>query len=163
MRKFNYEHIDQELLDKEIVALLTELHEFRGKQEFYMESYSDVLEAMVRVAKVQSTGASNRIEGIYTSEEKLGDLVSEKTEPKNQNERRNCRIRNICDYILSRSMLLISLFIRFTIKCFLAISIFYFIFFTYLSHYLFIIGYGRQNGLHIMISVSVKLIRIQYL
>lgn len=78
MRKFDYEHIDQELFDKEIVALLTELHEFRGKQEFYMESYPDVFEAMVRVAKVQSTGASNRIEGIYTSEERLGDLVSEK-------------------------------------------------------------------------------------
>lgn len=71
---------------KEIVDLLSELHEYRGKQELYMESYPDVLEAMARVAKIQSTGASNRIEGIYTSEKQLGELVNEKTEPKNRNE-----------------------------------------------------------------------------
>lgn len=46
MRKFDYENIDQELFDKEIVSILTEILEFRGKQELYMESYPDILEAI---------------------------------------------------------------------------------------------------------------------
>lgn len=116
MRKFDYEHIDQELFDKEIVALLTELHEFRGKQELYMESYPDVLEAMVKVAKIQSTGASNRIEGIYTSEKRLGDLVSEKAEPINRNEEEIAGYREVLntihenyDYIVPRSNVVLQL------------------------------------------------------
>ena len=47
--------------NKEIVELLTEIHEFRGKQELYMESYPNVLEAIVGVVKIQSTGASKEL------------------------------------------------------------------------------------------------------
>lgn len=86
MRTFNYQSIEEGLYNKEIVSLLSELHEYRGRQALYQESYPDVLEAMMRVAKIQSTGASNRIEGIYTSEKRLGELVEQKTEPANRNE-----------------------------------------------------------------------------
>jgi len=116
MRNFEYQHIDQVLFDKELVALLTELHEFRGKQELYMESYPDVLEAMIKVAKIQSTGASNRIEGIYTSEKRLDDIVNEKTEPKNRNEEEIAGYREVLntihenyDYIVPRANVILQL------------------------------------------------------
>ncbi|MBC2699514.1 MAG: Fic family protein [ANME-2 cluster archaeon] len=116
MREFNYLRIDEELYNKEIVGLMTELHEYRGKQELYMESYPDVLEAMVKVAKIQSTGASNRIEGIYTSEKRLGDLVNEKTEPRNRNEEEIAGYREVLntihenyDYIVPRSNVVLQL------------------------------------------------------
>jgi len=116
MRKFDYSHIDQVLFDKEIVTLLTELHEYRGKQELYMESHPDVLEAMIKVARIQSTGASNRIEGIYTSEKRLGDIVNEKTEPKNRNEEEIAGYREVLntihenyDYIVPRSNVILQL------------------------------------------------------
>lgn len=116
MRNFEYQHIDQVLFDKELVALLTELHEFRGKQELYMESYPDLLEAMIKVAKIQSTGASNRIEGIYTSEKRLDDIVNEKTEPKNRNEEEIAGYREVLntihenyDYIVPRANVIIQL------------------------------------------------------
>lgn len=116
MRGFNYSNIDEQLFDKEIIGLLTELHEFRGKQELYMESYPDVLEAMVRVAKIQSTGASNRIEGIYTSNKRLDELVEEKTEPKNRNEEEIAGYREVLntihenyDYIVARSNVILQL------------------------------------------------------
>ena len=35
---------------------------------------------------IQSTGASNRIEGIYTSDKRLEELVSQKAEPRNRSE-----------------------------------------------------------------------------
>lgn len=110
MREFDYSNIDIDLYNKDIVSLLLEIHEFRGKQELYMESYPDVLEAMVKVARIQSTGASNRIEGIYTSEKRLNELVNEKTEPKNRNEEEIAGYREVLntihenyDYIVPRS------------------------------------------------------------
>lgn len=116
MRDFDYENIDKRLFDKDIIGLLTELHEYRGKQELYMESYPDVLEAMVKVAKIQSTRASNRIEGIYTSEKRLGELVTEKTEPKNRNEEEIAGYREVLntihenfDYIVPRSNVILQL------------------------------------------------------
>ncbi len=116
MREFNYANIDEQLFDKEIIRLLTEIHEYRGKQELYMESYPDVLEAMVRVAKIQSTGASNRIEGIYTSDKRLDELVEEKTEPKNRNEEEIAGYREVLntihenyDYIVPRSNIILQL------------------------------------------------------
>lgn len=116
MKEFNYSNIDEQLFDKEIIRLLTELHEFRGKQELYMESYPNVLEAMVRVAKIQSTGASNRIEGIYTSDKRLDELVEEKTKPKNINEEEIAGYREVLntihenyDYIVPRSNVILQL------------------------------------------------------
>ena len=116
MRLFDYNNIDEKFFDKEIIKLLTELHEYRGKQELYMESFPDVLEAMVRVAKIQSTGASNRIEGIYTSDKRLDELVEEKTEPKNRNEEEIAGYREVLntihenyDYIVPKSTVILQL------------------------------------------------------
>ena len=116
MRKFDYMKTERELFDKDIAALLSELHEFRGKQELYMESYPDVLEAMINVAKIQSTGASNRIEGIHTSEKRLSDLVNQKASPRNRNEEEIAGYREVLntihlnyDYIVPRSNMILQL------------------------------------------------------
>lgn len=116
MRKFDYLNIDDKLYNKEIVGLLTEIHELKGKQELFMESYPDVLTKMNKIAKIQSTGASNRIEGIYTSEKRLSDLVNDKTEPKNRNEEEITGYREVLknihenyDYIIPRSNIILQL------------------------------------------------------
>ena len=46
-----------------------------------------MLESLVEVAKIQSTSASNKIENIATSDKRLRDLMAEKAEPKNRDER----------------------------------------------------------------------------
>ena len=66
--------------------MLSRLHECRGRQELFIEAESDVLTALLEVAKIQSTDASNRIEGIYTTDERLRALVQEKVQPRNRNE-----------------------------------------------------------------------------
>ena len=86
MHTFDYTEYPKQLLTPEIVNMLSSLHEFRGKQELYIEAESDVLTALLDIAKIQSTKASNKIEGIYTSDERLEALVMEKTEPKNRSE-----------------------------------------------------------------------------
>jgi len=44
------------------------------------------LEKLVGIAKIQSTEASNKIEGIVTTSTRLQQLVMEKTTPKNRDE-----------------------------------------------------------------------------
>jgi Fic family protein len=86
MHTFDYKDAPKHLLTPEIVDLLSALHEYRGKQELHIGSASDALTALLDLAKIQSTKASNRIEGIYTSDERLKALVMEKSEPRSRSE-----------------------------------------------------------------------------
>lgn len=86
MHIFDYKNTPRKLLTPEIVNLLSSLHEFKGKQDLYVEADSDTLTALLDIAKIQSTKASNKIEGIYTSDERLEALVREKVEPSNRSE-----------------------------------------------------------------------------
>ena len=86
MHEFDFINRPKGLLTPEIVSLLTRLHECRGRQELFIEAEADVLTALLEVARIQSTGASNRIEGIYTTDERLSALVQEKVKPRNRNE-----------------------------------------------------------------------------
>lgn len=86
MREINYNEKWKELLTPEIVPLLTKIHEFKGEQALFIEAHIDELEQLVEVARIQSTEASNRIEGIYTSDERLKLIALDKTMPRTRNE-----------------------------------------------------------------------------
>ena len=86
MRDFNYQNLPPTLINIEIMNLVALIHEYKGKQELFTTVKPDILNAMVNVAKIQSTGASNRIEGIHTSDKRLDELIKEKSEPRNRSE-----------------------------------------------------------------------------
>ncbi len=86
MHEFDFINRPKDLLTPEVVSILTRLHECRGRQELFIEAEADVLTALLEVAKIQSTGASNRIEGIYTTDERLNAIVRDKVKPRNRNE-----------------------------------------------------------------------------
>lgn len=95
MRNYSYSGRWQSLLKPEIVALLTQLHEFKGEQAMFAQAKSDVLNTFTEIAKIQSTEASNRIEGIYTSDERLKKLMLDKTTPKSRNEQEIAGYRDV--------------------------------------------------------------------
>lgn len=64
----------KKLLTPEVVSYLTQIHEFKGEQTLFIETKPDALLQLVEIAKIQSTEASNKIEGIYTSDERLKAL-----------------------------------------------------------------------------------------
>ena len=86
MHAYDFTKRPKNLLTPEVVALLTRLHECRGRQDLFIEAEADVLTALLEVAKIQSTDASNRIEGIYTTDERLRAIVQDKVQPRNRNE-----------------------------------------------------------------------------
>ena len=86
MHEFDLINRPKILLTPEVVALLSRLHECKGRQELFIETEPDFLTALLEVAKIQSTDASNRIEGIFTTDERLKALVQDKVQPRNRNE-----------------------------------------------------------------------------
>jgi Uncharacterized conserved protein len=99
MREFNYNVLPDELFCSDIMNLVSAIHEYKGKQELFVEAKPDILNAMLEIAKIQSTGASNRIEGIYTSDERLDAIVRDKSEPRNRSESEIAGYREILQLI----------------------------------------------------------------
>ena len=95
MHIFDYQTAPANLLTPEITALLSAIHEFKGKQELYLNAKPDILNALVEVAKVQSTTSSNRIEGITTTDARMRELMSQKTIPRNRNEQEITGYRDV--------------------------------------------------------------------
>ena len=86
MRSFNYSAIRDLKWDSDILGLIADIYKEAGKQELYLKQRPEELEKLVEIAKVQSTEASNAIEGIVTTSTRIRQLVEEKTAPKNRNE-----------------------------------------------------------------------------
>ena len=82
MRTYDFTKNYEKLLTPDIVALLTQIHEYKGEQALLIEAKAATLSKLVEIAKIQSTESSNKIEGIYTSDERLKKLVQDKTTPR---------------------------------------------------------------------------------
>ena len=86
MRNFNYSEIKNQKWDSETLSLVAAIYKAAGKQELYLKLRPQELEKLVNIAKIQSTEASNAIEGIITTNTRLKQIVAEKTTPRNRNE-----------------------------------------------------------------------------
>ncbi len=95
MRDYPYLKIYQTLLTPEIFSLVTQIHEFKGEQKLFIEAKSDSLTQLLDIAKIQSTEASNRIEGISTSDDRLKKIVRDKTMPRTRNEKEIAGYRDV--------------------------------------------------------------------
>lgn len=95
MRSLNYSLRYQALLTADIVAMLTKLHEYKGEQALFIEAKADTLTQLVEIARVQSTEASNKIEGISTSDDRIKKLVLDKTTPRTRDEREIAGYRDV--------------------------------------------------------------------
>lgn len=99
MRKFNYGVIKEQKWDSEVLGLIAAIYKEAGKQELYLKHRPEELEKLVEIAKIQSTEASNAIEGIVTTNTRIKQLVEEKTTPKNRNEQEIAGYRDVLGII----------------------------------------------------------------
>lgn len=99
MRQFEYKKSWKKLLTPTIVSLLTSIHEYKGEQNLFIESNSDKLVELLEIAKIQSTEASNKIEGIITTDDRLKKLVMDKTMPKSRSEKEIAGYRDVLNTI----------------------------------------------------------------
>lgn len=116
MRRFDYIKQPETLLTPEIVQMIASIHEHKGKQELFLEANIDELKTLLAVALIQSTGASNRIEGIFTSDKRLEELVNQKSEPRNRSEQEIAGYREVLatihesyEYVVPRPNIILQL------------------------------------------------------
>lgn len=83
---FDYSKLESRTWDKEILNYIGLIHEYKGRQQLYLAQRPDELDKLIELAKIQSTEASNAIEGIITTNQRLVQLMSDKTTPRNRDE-----------------------------------------------------------------------------
>lgn len=99
MREFNYSQIRNQKWDSELLSLIAAIYKEAGKQELYLKQRPQELEKLVEIAKIQSTEASNAIEGIVTTSTRIRQLVEEKTTPRNRDEQEIAGYRDALNII----------------------------------------------------------------
>ncbi len=116
MRTLNYKDEYRKLLSPEIVSYLAQIHEMKGQQNLFVEAQKDALAELLEIAKIQSAEASNRIEGIITTDDRLKKIVMNKTMPKGRSEREIAGYRDVLstvhenyDYIPIRPNMILQL------------------------------------------------------
>lgn len=71
MRDYNYEENWTKLLTPQIVACLTQIHEYRGEQRVLLDRYQDTFTKLVDRSFMQSLECSCTIEGVRITRERL--------------------------------------------------------------------------------------------
>ncbi|MBR5659198.1 MAG: Fic family protein [Lachnospiraceae bacterium] len=99
MREFDYSQLADRIWDNEIVSYVSKIHEYKGKQELFLRQKPVELGRLIEIAKIQSTEASNRIEGIVTTGARIKQLVADKTTPKNRDEEEILGYRNVLNLV----------------------------------------------------------------
>jgi len=104
------------LFTVEVVNLIAAIHEYKGKQDLFIEAKPDILSHLLDIARIQSTEASNKIEGIVTTEVRLKEIVQQKAIPRSRNEKEIAGYRDVLatihenyDYITPRANVILQL------------------------------------------------------
>lgn len=99
MRQFDYTQLKYRTWDSEILGYVAQIHEYKGRQQMYLRQREAELDKLVEIAKVQSTEASNEIEGIRTTNTRLKQLCADKTTPRNRDEKEIMGYRDVLNTI----------------------------------------------------------------
>ena len=85
--------------DGEVLSYIAKIHECKGRQELFIRQKPVELERLVEIARIQSTEASNKIEGIVTTATRIRQLMDDKTTPKSRDEREIIGYRDVLSTI----------------------------------------------------------------
>lgn len=95
MRSFEHGYLLETPLTHMQVMTMRVLGEFRGKEILYNEQSPELLESLWRVAMIQSTESSNRIEGITVAPGRIDPIVMKKTKPRDRSEQEVAGYRDV--------------------------------------------------------------------
>src|SRR5437773_6416842 len=84
-----------------IARTLGAIDTWRGREDAFRRQRPQVLDALVEVARIQSTEASNAIEGVVAPHKRIRELVADKTSPRYRSEAEIAGYRKVLDTIHS--------------------------------------------------------------
>lgn len=86
MRKFDYSFLNNGLLPANLVNLTSNIYSLKTMAGVRKDEYEKIFTELEAIAKVQSVKSSNAIEGIVTSDQRIQEIVNQKSAPLNHNE-----------------------------------------------------------------------------
>ena len=92
-------YLDSLRFDARQLDTLTRIGAYQGKQALYGEQLPDVLEALLRIARIESSESSNRIEGIEAPRSRIESLVTRSTAPANRSEQEIAGYRDALELV----------------------------------------------------------------
>ena len=104
MRGFDYSKLADRTWPSDILNLVAKIHEHKGRQGMFVRQKPVELDRLVEIARIQSTEASNRIEGIVTTSTRMKQLFEEKTMPRNRDEDEIMGYRDVLNTIHESNM-----------------------------------------------------------
>lgn len=100
MRIYDYsKEIYESMLTHDTVSLISQINEYKGKQNFYVSQNINTVKSYTNKAMINSIYSSNKIEGIYTSSDRLKKIALSKINPQNHNEYEIAGYRDILQMI----------------------------------------------------------------
>jgi len=99
VKEFNYRELKKLTLSHNLLNMLTKIHEYKGKQDIYIATKPEILTWLTDLALIQTTEASNKIEGIATTDGRLKQIVAEKVAPRNRDEEEIAGYRDVLKLI----------------------------------------------------------------
>ena len=75
MHKFNLYEEHKHYFTPEIIALVTKIYQYKGRQDLFIEARENEIECFKSSARKMSTVSSNRISGITTADSRIDDLI----------------------------------------------------------------------------------------
>lgn len=101
MRDYNYREKWQRLLTPDIVSKLTIINEFKGEQKLFVKVHKDELSELIESAKIQSTEASNKIDGICTTDDRVRNVIQAKALLRNKDESEIAGYKDVLNTIIN--------------------------------------------------------------
>lgn len=96
LRNFNLlDEYNKIISNSNIINLVSKIHEYKGKQSYLLDTKKDTLNTLIKIAKIQSTSSSNKIEGISTTDKRINEIVNQRLQPKNRNEEEIAGYRDV--------------------------------------------------------------------
>lgn len=99
MKSFEPKFLQAIKIPHQIVGMIRQIGEYKGRQELYQKQAPEMLENLRRIALIQSTESSNRLEGITADRERIKELLAKKTKPQNRSESEIAGYRDVLNTI----------------------------------------------------------------
>ena len=99
MNSFTDKYLDALTFSTQQASVMRTLGEYRGKQKLYERQRPELLESLLTVAKIESTDASNKLEGITAPDARLEALVRHHDAPRNRSEQEIAGYRDALELI----------------------------------------------------------------
>lgn len=99
MRSFEPGFLTRQPINQPLVQTIRLLGEYKGRQELFSRQSPQVLRTLREAAVIESTEASNRIEGVVAPRDRVRALVAGRAQPANRSEQEIAGYRDVLNTI----------------------------------------------------------------